>query len=199
MFPCTTKFVPLEEKAKSKYLSVIFFILPLFQSDPNETKRNETKHKSGHFVFGFCLVNLRSFTRNEPPWRLQRSNKTQKRKKQKSLLQNQSLPKIQDFQNRINPPPPQNIPIFFCVPCEFVYGVFECFVYLFYQENLPITTPRADFTSPHTLPFFLYTSFGHSPLSPVQYSGISQSFRESRQTKPCARSCKFSESKKRHI
>lgn len=47
-------------------------------SFPKWSKRNETKHKSGHFVFGFCLVNLRSFTCNEPPWRLQRSNKTQK-------------------------------------------------------------------------------------------------------------------------
>lgn len=55
-------------------------------------------------------------------------------------------------------------------------------------ESLPIVSPIADLSSPHWLPFFLYTSLGQSPLSPVQCSGISHSLRLSRQTAPRSRS-----------
>lgn len=77
-------------------------------------------------------------------------------------------------------------------------GTFERLKYLCYCNystdysfvNLLITSPRADFTSPHLFPFLWYTSFGHSPLSPVQYSGISQSLRASRQIWPRERNWK---------
>lgn len=82
-------------KEQSQYLSV-FWVNTVIQTE-------WSTNNSGHFRFwGSCLVNLSPFTRRQQSSRFCNASDKKKRKGgEKTLNQNQSLPKISNFPNKI--------------------------------------------------------------------------------------------------
>lgn len=167
-------------QAQSKYLSVIFFLHSFFFW-MIQAKQNETKQSTNLNIFVW-LIYVLSHTKRA----VLKTVSIQKATSKSKFAKNSRLWKWNH---------PKNIPIchiesiLFPGASRYMCMCFG-FIFIYFIKSLLVISPRAPFTSPHLLPFFLYTSFGHSPLSPVQYSGISQSFLASRHTAPCSRSCK---------
>lgn len=130
------------ERAQSQYLSVSFkWIFRKIQTKPTNLDNS----------FGFCLVNLGPFTRSKQSSRLHhvlgKHNVTTRityrnEEKKKLLNQNQSLPKIWNFWNKITVKYSDFLlfPLFFSRMCLFVgasvrlLGSLLFSVYLIYQK-----------------------------------------------------------------